>query len=806
MACDGEILVSLVEKRPSIYDFGDKDHSNRIVQDKLWEEISKEMDVDVSVCKSKWTSLRNSFARELRELKNKKSGSAGSKKRKWYLFDSMSFLTGFMMQHKKMGSNIDNDYLNESEEIIESGEDDTLVVDNTGDNNIVDNTVIESERDIIEPIFKTPKLTLHKKTTASDKVAEPMIEFLKSRTRKPAPVEEPPELLFFKSLIPDYKKLNDKHQRKFKHLVMSSLNSYLDEQEDNNQTASFQNNINNMYHIPVEEQSSRLYQARPIMEQNMNYPAGQINQNQNVNNYYSDFASDLSSSSLESNSSSSLDYVDSEDSYKPFNEDNYSIKNLEPPNDSIFGTLLRDNHSNNTMKKVCEHIDKQDTVCRRRLLYNDLPDSTCGTSNQPMPNETEEASSIQLIPSCSNVILQDNVLLLDNENIIHCNTTNTNIEVITNNKQRYIGGKRKCMNNRKQLREEYEDREDCPSNWLYRDVFGETGLKFKLPYVDTCKTCDEFNIKSKYLNGEELELLTERNNIHKDMFDSAYKSKQEDKALLNTTPALKIIVFDLQQCLPTPDLKTNVVFYKRQLWTYNETIRDIGSKESYCYMWHEGLAGRGSNEIDSILYKYIMEKIPNSINHLITYSDTCAGQNRNINVAIMFMLAIQKHPTLQIIDQKFLVPGHTHLECDSDHSRIEKAKKLSDCEISIPIDWYNFVRNVRGKIPLKVVEMEMEHFKKFSALLSGTLIKRNIDENKEKINWLKISWLRYDKSFGIIQFKNSLDTEAPFRKLDIRKITGKTRSGKEPTDVSQVILPQAYNKPNLIDTEKKMIS
>jgi len=84
----------------------------------------------------------------------------------------------------------------------------------------------------------------------------------------------------------------------------------------------------------------------------------------------------------------------------------------------------------------------------------------------------------------------------------------------------------------------------------------------------------------------------------------------------------------------------------------------------------------------------------------------------------MFMLAIQKHPTLQIIDRKFLVPGHTHLECDSDHSKIKKAKKLSDCEISIPIDWYNFVRNVRGKIPLKVVEMEMEHFKKFSALLS----------------------------------------------------------------------------------------
>jgi len=69
-----------------------------------------------------------------------------------------------------------------------------------------------------------------------------------------------------------------------------------------------------------------------------------------------------------------------------------------------------------------------------------------------MSNKTEEASNIQLIPSCSNVISQDNVLLLDNENIIVlCNTTNQNIEVITNNKQRYIGGKRKCMNNLKQL-------------------------------------------------------------------------------------------------------------------------------------------------------------------------------------------------------------------------------------------------------------------------------------------------------------------------------------------------------------------
>lgn len=46
MACDSDLLVTLVEKRSSIYDFNHKDHSNRTIQDKLWEEISMEMNVN----------------------------------------------------------------------------------------------------------------------------------------------------------------------------------------------------------------------------------------------------------------------------------------------------------------------------------------------------------------------------------------------------------------------------------------------------------------------------------------------------------------------------------------------------------------------------------------------------------------------------------------------------------------------------------------------------------------------------------------------------------------------------------------
>lgn len=183
---------------------------------------------------------------------------------------------------------------------------------------------------------------------------------------------------------------------------------------------------------------------------------------------------------------------------------------------------------------------------------------------------------------------------------------------------------------------------------------------------------------------------------HLEQADMGYTSKAEDKeeAKTDDKKEKKVLTFDLQQCLPTPHLETNVVFYKRQLWTYNLTVHDCSDNQAYCFMWSEVDGGRGANQIASCVAKHLYTiELPTK--HVTLYSDTCGGQNKNSHMVAMFMSVIRYHNILEIIDHKFLLAGHTHMECDSDHALIEK--KTSKTIIYHPHDWMQLVRQTGKK-------------------------------------------------------------------------------------------------------------
>lgn len=231
---------------------------------------------------------------------------------------------------------------------------------------------------------------------------------------------------------------------------------------------------------------------------------------------------------------------------------------------------------------------------------------------------------------------------------------------------------------------------------IYSKIFASLNLSFKPPKVDTCTKCDRLQAEIQYsLRPEEKADLEKKLNDHQEQATKAYDQKRNDKILSENDESLVVLSFDLQQYLPTPLLSSGMAFYKISLWTFNLTIHNCKEKNASCYMWHECSGKRGGNEIASCLYDYI-KKLPLTVSKIILYSDTCGGQNKNSFVSAMFITIIKECTHIQLIDHKFLVPGHTHMECDYDHSVIEKAKKKVQA-LHLPRNYYQMVRSAGKK-------------------------------------------------------------------------------------------------------------
>lgn len=187
-------------------------------------------------------------------------------------------------------------------------------------------------------------------------------------------------------------------------------------------------------------------------------------------------------------------------------------------------------------------------------------------------------------------------------------------------------------------------------------------------------------------------------------------------------------------------------------------------------MWHEGEAERGPNEVGSALYKYLMN-LPDTVEEVTLWSDTCGGQNKNSIICATLQTVLQRKLTLNIIDQKFLVSGHTYLDCDTDHSVIENKKRVAK-NIHIPRDWFNLVANASKKFT--VCHMKQSKQLNFKALLKGRespLVKRKKNTDKDKFLWKNVTWLRHSRKLppGTMAYKETLDIDAQFYHLDLKR-------------------------------------
>lgn len=242
------------------------------------------------------------------------------------------------------------------------------------------------------------------------------------------------------------------------------------------------------------------------------------------------------------------------------------------------------------------------------------------------------------------------------------------------------------------------------------------------------------------------------------------KNFDKEKAKENTT--FCAAVFDLQQVPSSPESEVGLAYYKLKLSTYNFTVFNLASKDSFCYMWYESIAKRGSSEIGSCLILFIENQIPKGIKEFSFYSDNCPGQNRNKYLFSLYNHLCQKHQIK--IRHTFLEKGHTQSEGDSVHSVIEKAAR--NISVYTPEQWYAVVRSAKRKQPYVVVELEQADIRNLKDLQEKTAINWDRDENNDKVIWNKMKIIVTDFEFPNVVFtKYSYSKDEPFKKIFISK-------------------------------------
>ncbi|KAK9694909.1 hypothetical protein QE152_g33199 [Popillia japonica] len=107
------------------------------------------------------------------------------------------------------------------------------------------------------------------------------------------------------------------------------------------------------------------------------------------------------------------------------------------------------------------------------------------------------------------------------------------------------------------------------------------------------------------------------------------------------------------------------------------------------------------------------------------------------------MSVFTEKKSIETIDHKFLISGHSHMECDTDHSVIERAKRKTTMKINHPYDWVQLMRSCKKKTPFIVKVLDIPDFYNFAQLLKGPLLMKEVNEDGVKFVWKEAQWLRY---------------------------------------------------------------
>lgn len=181
----------------------------------------------------------------------------------------------------------------------------------------------------------------------------------------------------------------------------------------------------------------------------------------------------------------------------------------------------------------------------------------------------------------------------------------------------------------------------------YPGIFNTFNIGFHKPKKDQCDFC----VGYKNSLPEDQNSIKEKYKEHEDNTEEGRRLKAADKECsLKKENVERVIVgcFDYQKVLSVPKAETSCLYYKKKLSLYDFTIYDITHKNTFCYCYPETVGSKGSNEVASFIYDFIINHQKLGFTKFISYSDNCTGQNRNRFVFSMLLVLAKMFPDIKI--------------------------------------------------------------------------------------------------------------------------------------------------------------
>ncbi|KAG5885991.1 hypothetical protein JTB14_025386 [Gonioctena quinquepunctata] len=222
------------------------EYSKRNITEKAWKEVAEEVNDTVSNCRERWRNIRGSF---LRSLRKPPSGSGSNAKKKYYLTNYLEFILPYTKSKPCTGNletlldsddnsvegNSNSQENTEKQDPPCQSQDDEISKDVNVPNLQSDITTNQNVRETSEEASAKYTNTAKKRketqipSSAPNPVDSDFVEWLQNKKEMDDFKKEDANMSFFRSLLPDVRKMTDKQSRRFRQKVIGLVDEILDD-------------------------------------------------------------------------------------------------------------------------------------------------------------------------------------------------------------------------------------------------------------------------------------------------------------------------------------------------------------------------------------------------------------------------------------------------------------------------------------------------------------------------------------------------------------------------------------------------